>query len=212
MKIKFLLSIMALSASTQAIAWGDLLGNVLQGAAQQAVGNAAQQAVNGGVQQPAAPAYQQPGLAQSGAYLANGCWQNVPAGPPNFAPADIDNNGCVKNSEYYNHMHRLQTHAPQYLGNKGQATAPAYGAAPQYPAQAYPAQQYPAQQYPAQAYPVQQAPLPQYGQQGYAQQPQVDPAAAAAAAVATQQAVQNGGGNAQAVGTAVQGLMGLFGR
>ena len=207
MKIKFLLSIMALSASSQAIAWGDLLGNVLQGAAQQAVGNAAQQAVSGGVQQPAVPAYQQPGYAQTGAYLANGCWQNVPAGPANFAPADLDNSGCIDNTEYHNHMYRLQTHAPQYVGNKGQATAPAYGAAPQYPGQAYPAQQYPAQ-----AYPVQQAPLPQYGQQGYAQQPQVDPAAAAAAAVATQQAVQNGGGNAQAVGTAVQGLMGLFGR
>lgn len=140
-------------ASTQAMAWGDFLGNVIQGAAQQAVTGTVQQAVT-----PQQPAY---GARVPAAtpYGYGGCVQNVPAGPPGVF-ADVDRNGCVDQAEYANYTNYLAKNAPQYLnGMHAPAAAPAAALVGQ--------------------------PAP----------------------VMTEDAAK-----AQAVGTAVQGLMGLFGR
>jgi hypothetical protein len=178
MRLKVLVSIAALLASSQAMAWGDLLGTVLQGAAQQAVSSAVQQAA-----QPAAPtqapAYGQ-GVAPNQPYGVGGCVQNVPIGPPG-THADTDGNGCVTHLEYSNYVNYLANTAPQYLnGGAPGAAVPGtvhYGA----------------------VQPVQNG----------------NAAAAVATAAATTLAVQQAqgvGGNPAAVGTAVQGLMGLFGQ
>ena len=110
MRLKVLASVAALLASSQAMAWGDLLGTVLQGAAQQAVSSAVQQAT-----QPAAPAPgYAPGVAANQPYGVGGCVQNVPAGPPG-THADADGNGCVTHLEYSNYVNYLASTAPQHL-------------------------------------------------------------------------------------------------
>lgn len=133
MKFKALLIPAGLLACGQAAAWGDLLGNVLQ--------NAAQQAVTSGVQQAVAPTPVTVPMQQAPTvpYGSNGCVQNVPAGPPGVN-ADVDGNGCVTHLEYANHVNYLAKYAPQYLG-AGQAAAPAAYAQPA-PAYAQPAPVY----------------------------------------------------------------------
>jgi len=130
MKLRLLAAVAVSLASSQAMAWGDLLGTVLQGAAQQAVSSAVQQAT-----QPAAPAqapaYGQ-GVAANQPYGVGGCVQNVPAGPPG-THADTDGNGCVTHLEYSNYVNYLANTAPQYLnGTAPTAAVPGtvhYGAA-----------------------------------------------------------------------------------
>lgn len=142
MNNKLLLISAGLLASSQAMAWGDFLGNVLQNAAQQAATGAVNQAVAPGQvpqpvqpyaqpqaygqpypqQQYAQPQYAQPQQAQlpGVVYGANGCVQNVPAGPPGVY-ADADNNGCVTHIEYSNYVTYLSNSAPQYLGARAPA-------------------------------------------------------------------------------------------
>lgn len=115
MKNKYLLLPLSMLLSGQALAWGDFLGNALQNAAQQAVGGAVQQAV--------APNAPQP-VPAGVAYGANGCVQNVPAGPPGMV-ADVDRDGCVTHLEYSNHVTYLAKHAPQYLGGENAGVQPA---------------------------------------------------------------------------------------
>jgi hypothetical protein len=103
--------------SGQAMAWGDMLGNVLQNAAQQAVTSTVQQAVAPAPTPVTVPAQQ----ATNVPYGTGGCVQNVPAGPPGVM-ADTDRNGCVTHLEYANYVTYLANNAPQYLG-AGQATA-----------------------------------------------------------------------------------------
>jgi len=172
MKLKISMAGAALISSSQALAFGDFLGNVLQGAAQQAVSGAIQQQA-----QPAQPVNAQ-GVAPNQAYGTGGCVQNVPAGPPGSF-ADVNRDGCVTHLEYSNWVTYLANNAPQYLG-AGQAAAPA---------QAFGANPYPAQAGNSAAN-----------------------AAAATAAAAALNNQQGTAGDAQAVGNAVQGLMGLIGR
>jgi hypothetical protein len=117
MKLQALLIPSLLLISGQAAAWGDLLSNALQNAAQQAVTSTVQQAVTPTPTQVQLPAQQVP----TATYGNNGCVQNVPAGPPNVI-ADTDRNGCVTHLEYANYISYLANNAPQYLG-AGQAAA-----------------------------------------------------------------------------------------
>lgn len=111
MKLRMMTLAVATVASGQVFAWGDFLGNVIQGAAQQAV-------------TPQQPAYAA-GVPAGTPYGYGGCVQNVPAGPPGVF-ADIDRNGCVDHAEYANYTTYLANNAPQYLnGMTAPAAAPA---------------------------------------------------------------------------------------